>query len=209
MGNIITGKAKNIAETKLANVFHGLDDPDRNLTEQQKKEKLISMYDDFQTLLKQSKKLKQAKNNLLKKPPQYIPVYPTNSQTLSMGKITQVNNLFSKMKASWQTTGNIDPMDGRKTIVYLRSILKDNEKISNDPQQSKQNIQSARKMTQHAHVAIEQLDKFMKTLKSNGAQTQVQQQQTQGVQQKQIQQAQQGQQGQQQQQTQFQKQTIQ
>jgi hypothetical protein len=171
MGNIITRKPKNIAETPLAKVFHGLEDP--TLTPQQKEKKLISMFNDFQTLLKQSKKSKQAKSNLLKQP-QYIPKYPTNSQTPSMGKITQVNNLLSKMKASWQTTGNIDPMDGKKTIDYLTSILKDNEDISIDPKQSQQNKKSARKMTQYAHVAIEQLEQFMKTLKSNGVQTQIQ-----------------------------------
>jgi len=171
----MTGKAKNIAETKLANVFQRLDDPKTNLTPQQKKEKLISMYDDFQTLLNQSKKLKQAKKNLLGNPPQNIPVYPTNPETLSLGKITQVNNLFSKMKASWQTTGNVDPMDVQNTINYLRSILEENEKISNNPKQTQQNIKSAIKMTQHAHVAIEQLGQFMKSLKSNGAQSQIQQ----------------------------------
>jgi DNA-binding phage protein len=175
MGNIMTGKAKNIAETKLANVFQRLDDPKTNLTQQQKKEKLISMYDDFQTLLKQSKKLKQAKKNLLKNPPQYIPEYPINTETASLGKITQVFNLFSKMKASWQTTGNVDPMDVQNTINYLRSILEENEKISNNPKQSQQNIKSARKMTQQAHVAIEQLGQFMKSLKSNGSPTQIQQ----------------------------------
>jgi len=188
MGNIIKGKDKNIANTQLKNVFQRLDDPNISLSQDQKKEKLLSMYNDYQTLLQESKKLKQAKKNLLGNPPQYIPEYPTNNNqiSLSLGKIAQVNNLFTKMKTSWQTTGNVDPRDVKQTISNLRSVITETNQISNDPNQPKQRIQDARKMTQQAQVAIDQLGKFMKSLMSNGSQqTQIQQTQTQQIQQQQ------------------------